>query len=212
MFRGLALVTFLITIGLKASEAEELRLFGDGSKIVQHSAEPLSSTQRRQLRQLSREGEYFGAVVIIPKTDKFAWAYGFHDVSIARSYVMELCKVETREVGLDPSSCTLYASIIPESVSPEGSRLSGLSEAAAEIFVQYRSDHRAGGHGAFAISGLTEFWGQQNVSSATTARNEALQGCTRSVDFTFSTWRPELVRWARTHGLDRCRIVNHMGP
>ena len=212
-FNLLSIASICFSIMLTASPAlSEVQTFGKSVKVIQYSNAKLQRDQRGLLRWLKSKShkQYFGAMYINPTEDKAFAVTQFHSLESAKIAAKAGCRIESEHNG---DQCTLYATVVPKSLSPQTTKASGLGLRAYSFFVgKYRSKQQSGKYGAFAISGMSNFGYSYQYDTKAEAIDTALSYCQSNVAKFMTSLNKEGRDLARKNGADKCSVVSVVHP
>lgn len=211
---------FAALLSAPASAQQGLNLFGPGAKLIYHSTAELRPLQKRGLRWLRGDMQYFGAMAIVPGSGVYAVYRGFHSWRIAVTIALFHCRMEALRAGEDPKACVWYASVVPRSLDVDKAVAKGvrglpygLGQNAYKAFVgDYERRQRPNTYGAFAISGFAQDGYSYGFSNAVDAADRAKAQCEASMAKALVPYPREIRDLFREKGLDRCWVVHIHKP
>ena len=213
LFTNLSVAIICASFAITTSPAwAEVQTFGKSVKVVQHSNAKLQRGQKGLLRWLKSKShkQYFGAMYFNPTEDEGYAVTQFHSLENAKAAAKAGCRIASKNNG---EQCTLYATVVPKSFSPQTTKASGLGQRAYSFFVgKYRNKQKPGKYGAFAISGMAQFGYSYANDSKESATDTALSYCQASVASIMTTLGKEGRDLARKVGADKCTIVHIVHP
>lgn len=200
--RGFAALFFSVLAG--QGGAQDVQTFGNEAKTGHVEGVSLLPLQKSGYLKFRRSGGYFGAIYVNTETDAGFYVSGFHDLAKAHSAAKKGCSEFSRGEG----TCVLYAVTLPKEMPFDTVTAAGMGQESYQAYMNKYLANKETGHRAFAISGASQYGLSYGWDDAAEARETALAYCEAAVAKELAGLNIEGRRWAKAHGLTKCRIVD----